>query len=1488
MKFLTDEQPVNRRRYRFIAEETPAVPALVPPPTPSPPSLWAEAAPSSPPAPSLWEKFKRPFIQAAEQLQWQKAHPITQEELTQRIGRLAAQPGEKPGLSLRNIERAVARSMAETAFLTPLSAPRPETGVKGVDVAANILGTGLGFIAPMGAGGSTFKMTGPAMLTPKMAAAPTRIAETLTPLAERIAPTAPRGLAPRISSEIIPVAERLTRGATAGGIYGAMRGTVEGQSPADIPKAALEDAALFAAMDVILPGAGRMIAESAPAQPLARAATEVWQRLRSMPKPGVPIITPLPSLRSPPLAPPAEPGAGKIYRPVSWKPGPTARPVPIAPKEIPRPVPAEPGINAEIRRAYKEIEDELVARTGLEAGRGQDISANEIARKVAKNLNTSLGQAKKVIAEHLASQAGKLEESGIYPGSASAGVKGIPLTAEQQKVLGRVSIGSIRIGQPKVAAAGLPASPARFAAGGQQAGALPEPPTGLRAPEAKPIKPVPIEERTFEDVGSRKIEGYKLPPNPDYIRARESIAPGTGKARLSDSPSERATPLQGRPDGQAGKVEQMAAGPKPSADLKLPSESVESAAREMGQKINETIGEVRPPMGLSIKLIKSPAGPPGKRFTFSDSVIEERFEAAKGVRDVPLLIRARDMIYDIARKATREYEHLPRNAEFARLRTDLLRLSKQKGVKSDETLRLMQGITINLDKGKYDLFRRQVILADLAEEAKAGHDLPFGFTPKTLNQESQNLRQAIGSDPDILRALDDRKKVWQAIKDEYAKAMQEIGYDVSEKLTRKEYYRHQVLEYARLKSLYGTGQKLKTPTGRGFLQKREGSELDINTDYLQAEYEVMAQMLYDTEVAKTIKNVDLHYNIADKIKAEAKQKGVDWRSLIPDGYTTWQPRQGNIFYLADSIPARLAEQLYNKALTEIGIAEDQLRKVLAVGGKRTEFVAKEEVAKTLDNLTQPAQDDLMHRLFSVPLNWWKQWQLLSPRRWFKYNARNLSGDAEAVFIGNPSAFQKLPQAASELYQVFAGDKAMTPEMRAWFERGGMQTLLQAQELGEINKLRMFLRLAERKGTPAEYPLKAVQSYWKMARLSTDFREALLRYSSYLDYLNQIQKSGRPKNFGASIPEEVMALGDPRDMAFKLSNDLLGAYDQVSIIGQGLRKYLIPFWSWQEVNFRRSVQLMKNAARDEKLAQMAGRKLAGIAIRSPFIAYRIGTFALKATALWTALQTWNNLRFPKEEKELGIHVRSRPHIIFGRDQDGKIIYFDRLGAIQDFVSWFGLDEAPLLVSDWLNGKRTLKEITQDMAKSVVSIKAVQGIGPHIKMPVEMLLGRKLYPDVFKTIPIRDRWEHLADSLALGEEYRQLAGKPVRPYGESLSQFFAYKADPSQSSYYDIQEEKRRYMKKIGKLGEGYFITPKGNALYNFKLAVRYKDRQAAVKYLTEYAALGGTKEGLQRSMQSMHPLYGLNRQEQIAFVQSLRPEDQERLIQAMQYYETVLR
>ena len=172
---------------------------------------------------------------------------------------------------------------------------------------------------------------------------------------------------------------------------------------------------------------------------------------------------------------------------------------------------------------------------------------------------------------------------------------------------------------------------------------------------------------------------------------------------------------------------------------------------------------------------------------------------------------------------------------------------------------------------------------------------------------------------------------------------------------------------------------------------------------------------------------------------------------------------------------------------------------------------------------------------------WKQLQLVSPRRYFKYNFRNLSGDAEGVFIGNPSSFTQAPKAVKDLWQAFTGEKRMTPELREWFERGGMESTLQAQELGELKTLETFIGKYQKKNNVTEIPGKVWKEYWKKAKVSTDFREAILRYASYLDYKKQMTQNpdGKPNNYGASLPGEVMGLSNINDRAFMLSNDLLG-------------------------------------------------------------------------------------------------------------------------------------------------------------------------------------------------------------------------------------------------------------------------------------------------------------------------------------------------------------
>lgn len=877
-------------------------------------------------------------------------------------------------------------------------------------------------------------------------------------------------------------------------------------------------------------------------------------------------------------------------------------------------------------------------------------------------------------------------------------------------------------------------------------------------------------------------------------------------------------------------------------------------------------------------------------FEFTDPKIEKSYQESVPKKE-SFFAKTGEYFTDMWHKMTRPYEHIPRNKEFAQLQFDLTKLQKQKGVASYDSVIEISKTLSELKTEDYNLFTRKVILDDLAGEAERGHDLPWGFDKDTIRVERDRVNTIVEQTPIVQNALIKRKAMWDTIKDEYTKAMSDIGFDVSERLKNEDYFRHQVLEYTNLQGLFGTGKKLKTPSNRGFLKAREGSELDINRDFIQPENEVMSQMLYDIQVAKTIKDIDKNYNIADSVRKEAKDKELEnWKDAIPEGYVLWQPREGNIFYMTDSIPAKLAEQLHSGMLEELGITKDDLRSALAIGGKRKEFVVKEEVAKTLDELVRTKTPSVIGDADRALMRGIKAWFLFAPRRYLKYEFRNMTGDADAAFIGNPSGFLKTPKATKELGDVLFGKKEITGELKEFFDRGGFDSTLFAQEMGDLKGLWTFERLYKEQ-TPGitEIPYRVWKKYWKTIRTTNTFRETILRYGNYLDYLEQMEKNpeGRPNNFGGSKPDEIMGLKDIKDRAYWLSNDLIGPYDRISVMGQHIREYWYPFWSWKELNFKRYAQFAKNAATDSRLAETAGRTMLGAVEKTPYMAYKVGKFLISATAFWSALQVWNHTMFPEEEDDLAEDIKSNPHIVFGKDSEGNIIYFNRIGALGDFLEWFGLDDSPKYVDKWMKGEMTLKEIATEMVQSPVNV-IVQGITPQIKVPAELITGRTLFPDVFKPGIIRDRGLYLSRSLGLENEYKAIAGLPSKGYQDSLKNFFIYSADPGQGAYADIQETKRRWLKEQGKGAEGFWLTPKGNALYNLKLAIRYEDLEATNKYMYEYFTLGGTAKGIEESLNRMNPLSGLSKRDRNLFEQSLSSEQVKRLKKAMEFYHGTLK
>jgi len=1141
-----------------------------------------------------------------------------------------------------------------------------------------------------------------------------------------------------------------------------------------------------------------------------------------------------------------------------------------------------------------------------------------------------------------------------------------------------------------------------------------------------PVNPEDFLKRSFPDASPAQIKAMLEDP-----KLRKQVAQGNISTELADQVAKKYNLAR-----QYTQKEMFPGEAKGQGDL------FDLNRVDLGEGVDNYAEDLGPEAGALV--FKAKAKPLGEAFESSDEEVQRRVEQARGAPKDNLYTVFKNKMESLKNRAFRTYEHLPKTKEFAELQNALLRLQKGKGYASRKTQQKLKSIMKGLNITDEIDFTWKAILDDLVEEVALQRErgtaeddigLPYGYTPESLAKDHADLNKHIQGNTEIEAALKRRQEMWDVLREEYTRAMKVIGFDVGKHLTRDFYFRHQILAYTNVMGLFGTGERLRTPTYRSHLRPRTGSSSDINADYLQAENEVVAQMYYDIEIARTIQVVDRFYNIQDELKGQAlaindremlkffeqlihtfdvpegkepptaeslyksilnkkmaigfdklgqlaagqelptgenyewewlvidladnwlenkakkkdlgkewtsaarvslnneaadslikyaawilKNHGgepgsgaaatifkgmnekrkimqetlgkeyVSWRDLIPEGYTTWQPWEGTTFFMAHSVPETIAKQLLEDELLKLGIKADDLRQGLMRGGRRREYVVKQEIADTLNELSKPQKRSTLGRVHAWHIKRWKIWQLVSPRRFAKYNFRNLTGDADATFVGSPAIFKHTRTAFNELYQVFVEGKDPaedSEDLNDWLDRGGWGATLQAQEMGEFDVTKPFLRRHEKTGITG-IPRKAWDAYWQTARVSTDFREALLRYAAYKEAMKVMKEApdGLPKDYWASIRQEIQGLSDIKDRAYFMSNDLLGAYDRVSVMGQELRERYFPFWSWKAVNFVRYVRLVQNAAHNGELTKKLGYKAVGTAARTPFIAMRIGKLILKASALYAVTMAINGGLFPREEDDLPEEIKGRPHLVFGRDADGNVQYFPRIGALADNLEWFGLDASPYYVNQLMRGRMTLMEIAHDMAKSPANV-ILQGSVPFIKLLYETVTRRALFPDAFEPRTVRDRLLHVARGFGLENEYKAIAGIPSKPYIESAKGLVIYTIDPFQAAYRDTLDQKTRFMKRIGKHSTGFYLSDRGQSLYNARLAMRYDDYEATIKYMAEYLNHGGTLRGIKQSLEGMNPLSELNANEKIAFVASLDAEGLAKFVRALRFWEELV-
>jgi len=401
----------------------------------------------------------------------------------------------------------------------------------------------------------------------------------------------------------------------------------------------------------------------------------------------------------------------------------------------------------------------------------------------------------------------------------------------------------------------------------------------------------------------------------------------------------------------------------------------------------------------------------------------------------------------------------------------------------------------------------------------------------------------------------------------------------------------------------------------------------------------------------------------------------------------------------------------------------------------------------------------------------------------------------------------------------------------------------------------------------------LKKYWTKIKDATTFRENFLRLAAFRYYLKN------PDKLGVSIAEEVTSIKDPVERAAKLSRDLLGDYSNVSKNGEWLRKNLIPFWSWVEINTPRYFRAMRNALYESDAAG-AGRLTA---IAGKKAAWNYAKFLLGANILQGLITAWNRMRFPEEDRDLRKSRGGQLHLILGKDSTGQVKSIRFQGALSDALGWFGLDSPITDAEEVATGKQTLQEKLGEKGWEIAS-KMFNAVTPFPKLGMELMTGKSTYPRIDRPTQIRDRKEHLARFLVLDPVYKSLAGKPSRGKLDTmLSLFGVYSTDPGELAFNQVRGIASKFLEQTGSEKPAGEPTERSNALYYYKQAKKYGDKAAEKRYLEEYRKLGGTTQGMKKSVESMDPLKMVSQKDRSKFLRSLTPEERKLFDRAREWY-----
>lgn len=714
-----------------------------------------------------------------------------------------------------------------------------------------------------------------------------------------------------------------------------------------------------------------------------------------------------------------------------------------------------------------------------------------------------------------------------------------------------------------------------------------------------------------------------------------------------------------------------------------------------------------------------------------------------------------------------------------------------------EAQKTVSALFHNLTPEEYGLTNRYLFARDAMENVVRGMERRPGFDEQSVLDKVEALHPQVQANPDALRAVDSYKGLMNTVRD----LLTEEGFLSPQADVRDWYYPHTVLDFARnvpgtnkilgvnIPKLSSGGLRWRAP--RNTLG-RAGSSRDISTHLADQLENYLTDVFTQIGKKRTLNEIGARYDVRNNPQlTDAYGKPVAYVAdggQVPPGFTRWDANKGYSRLRASSVAERyLGEMIdygsldnlakvykvdpihFRQALEQVGIdnPEALVEKLGASLLPPTDrvYVIPEELARTMDHAvdtmnraeTRGLSEHLVRGFKTAVLN-------LSP---FRYNFRNMVGDLQRMYVqyGNeildPSLWKSTIGSVHNYYRHGILD-GLTQQMLD----GGVSSSGRIQSEYTLSNIDPHLKLLEH-GIDSNNLSRAANTLWRVLQVipeTSSAREDIVR-GVLVEMNNRRLARGEGLLHGVADRELVDGLmqnGEQQRAVNYIARKSLLDYGDFTPRENRWRNGWFPFYSWASGNFQFWSMLAKQTAQ----TGLKGPGPSQLA-RGSSMAMLKGVAG--TAAIMGSIRAWNDMILGDDEERLPQSVQSKNHFIVPdfehwqntgelkalKDDEGKTVVWSTADALDDFMTYLGLDTAVPEAMSVARGTLTKEEYLERQKEHfgwglAGPARTVLGqLGPAPQLLTQGIAGKRLFPDPLhpSDIPPEQRASAFRDALGL---------------------------------------------------------------------------------------------------------------------------------------------